>query len=534
MNTPKTGRGNYVRVPHFYTLPPEERIDDPETLKRFGYRAVHLPPSSSKKVVCSCSGCNAVLERVRIRVRAPVLCHSCSKSQVAHGDPTELVDDTETQKQFNYSVKKLSRYSLDKVIGVCSTCTSRYALRMRSVKPGQQCPSCRRKSWCASHLDAREADGHECLNEEETQKQFGYSARKLSPKSFLMVVATCPCGVTYQRIRRNIKDTSTCISCARSRINHSRLQEKRNQTLLEHYPHGMPYPTNYGETAGRIGKQLSHSLDRELQFEKGLSNGQRLDIFDPVTNTGIEYCGLFWHNEDSPTPRYKNYHADKMKAAEKDGYRLVTVFEDEYKSRPEVVMSRLFTILGHSKTQVQARKCQVLSVGPAEAKSFLNEHHIQGSTPAFQYSFGLSYEGKLVGVITGGPHHRQGHLKELVLRRLCFASQIHVTGGTERLFKHLCNRGRDDGYTLLVTWSDNRWTPGTVYARLGMSLDRLLPPDYSYVHARNPSQRFSKQSKAKKHTNCPPGMTEREWMHQQGFSRIWDCGHKRWVFPLLP
>lgn len=526
------GRGNYVRTPKYYPLVLGENIDDGATLNRFGYSATSLPKSSSKKVVCRCSKCRTVLERIRIRIRAPVLCHSCSKSKVDYGDPTVLVDDEQTQLNFGYAVKTLPRYSLNQVVGICTTCGGRYHVRMKSVKPGQKCRSCIRKEWCDTHLQPRKSCGQQHLNDEKTKEQFGYSAATLSPKSFSMVVANCPCGVSYPRIRRNINDTSTCIGCARGKINHKQLQAKRTQTIKENYPEGFNYPTQYGRTATELGKQLSQALGHDLQAEIFLSNGQRMDLFDPITKIGIEYCGLYWHNENSLTPRGRNYHADKMKAAAKDGYRLITVFEDEYKDRPNAIVNRLLVILGHSKTVLQARKCRVEPVDTITAKAFLNEQHVQGSPLVFKYAFGLIHAGALVGLMTGGDHHRQGRPGDLVLSRLCFAPQVHVTGGAKRLFKKFCLRGTQDGYARVVTWSDNRWTLGDVYARFGMALEKELRPDYSYVLQANPSRRFSKQSQKKSNTGCPKGMTESVWMEQRGFSRIWDCGHRRWVYPL--
>jgi hypothetical protein len=469
-----------------------------------------------------------------MRVRPPVLCHSCVKTKVNLGPFDGLVDVEATFQQFHYDVNTLPRHSNEKVMGICSTCKTRYPVRLSSVQQGQQCRPCLRSEICRNQWAPREDDGSKHLNDEETLKQFGYLASTISPKSTMMVIADCSCGNTYQRIRRNINDDSKCIVCARGKINHKSLQVKRGTTIREHYPEGLPQCTNYGQAASALGDFLAATLKRRISREKFLSNGQRLDLFDSQTNIGIEYCGLYWHNEHSLTPRGRRYHVDKMKAAQKEGYKLITVFEDEYLEREEAVKNRLLVILGNKKTVVQARKCQVALVDVNTANEFMNKHHIQGAPPPFKYAFGLIHEGTLLGIMTGGKHHRQGHKDALVLSRLCFAPQVHVTGGSVRLFKKLCDQGRVDGYKKIITWSDNRWTEGEVYSRFGMTVVSKIPPDYSYIKTTKPGKRFSKQSQQKRLTGCPPEITEREWAHQHGFSRIWDCGHQRWEYDLLP
>jgi hypothetical protein len=87
------------------------------------------------------------------------------------------------------------------------------------------------------------------------------------------------------------------------------------------------------------------------------------------------------------------------------------------------------------------------------------------------------------------------------------------------------------GYEKIVSWSDNRWSEGKVYEALGFYLEEELGPDYSYVKDR---QRISKQSCQKKHLfkKGAVGDTELEMAKSLGYSRIWDCGKKRWVLDI--
>jgi hypothetical protein len=157
--------------------------------------------------------------------------------------------------------------------------------------------------------------------------------------------------------------------------------------------------------------------------------------------------------------------------------------------------------------------------------------HLQGASKRAIAAQGLFFEEELVGAATLAKHHRQVR-NALVLDRLCFARGVQIVGGAGRLFAALANDARRLGAQQLITWSDNRWSEGNVYAKLGFLRDAELPPDYQYVDVANPKQRISKQSQKKSSSKCPAGMTEHEWAIHRGLARIWDCGKVRWVKPL--
>ena len=262
-------------------------------------------------------------------------------------------------------------------------------------------------------------------------------------------------------------------------------------------------------------------------------HGRReIDICIPDCKIGVEYCGLYWHTEDAPEPRPRRYHYNKMKLAESQGIRLITIFEDEWLNRQEQVKDFLSSVLGLSRIKIAARKCDLRQIPKEQGASFLDTHHIQGHTRLSYIYFGLFYNEQLVGVISGGHHHRQGYAEALVLDRLCFQTGTTVQGGASRLFRALINFAKTNGFKCIVSWSDNRWSQGNVYRKLGFTLAQELPPDYSYVTVSSPTTRFSKQSLRKTPAERLTGKTERELRKAQGYSRIWDCGKKRWVFVL--
>lgn len=301
---------------------------------------------------------------------------------------------------------------------------------------------------------------------------------------------------------------------------------KGMQTRLERY--GTLQPQNLGKAEKELAiwiKELGHTIDPTFL----LPSNQSIDILVPDRKLAIEYCGLYWHNEFSPTPRPRDYHFGKFKETNSLGFRLITIFEDEALQHKYAVQNYLRSVLGSNARRIGARKCDVRQID--DASDFLDTHHIQGAAHT-TVVFCLFYSSELVGVLSLGQHHRGPESGAVILNRLCFAADTTVQGGANKLLNAATEWATRNGYSKIVTWSDNRWSEGDVYERMGFILDREYGPDYSWVDLKRPGRRASKQSMQKSKTGCPPEQTEREWAHQNGFARIWDCGKKRWVLEL--
>jgi hypothetical protein len=272
----------------------------------------------------------------------------------------------------------------------------------------------------------------------------------------------------------------------------------------------------------------SHGLAAsKLQIGK-----KEIDIFIKDKMIGIEYCGLRWHSDLlSDDARLK--HLSKLQLANDNGIRLITIFEDEWLTRKPQVLNFLKSVLGTSDRKVFARKCSVRAISRIESAKFIDDNHIQGASKRSHVFFGLFLGEELLGVISGSSHHRGG--SDLVLDRLCFKDGVSVAGGSSKLLKHFMVWACENGYRKIVSWSDNRWSEGNVYEKLGFRLEAVLPPDYSYVkgNKRTSKQSMKKANIAKKHPEIySPDKTERQMTQELGLARIWDCGKKRWSIAL--
>lgn len=283
--------------------------------------------------------------------------------------------------------------------------------------------------------------------------------------------------------------------------------------------YGVPYHP-IGSTSLAEAEVCEFLNTIRLGFSKAHIHGIELDCYNPDAQFAVEYCGLYWHTE---TRKGKQAHFKKYQICTANHIRLVTIFEDEWKSRRNQIEGFLSAALGVSQTTIGARTCTVEWVdrADAEANAFLEKTHIQGAPNRSQTTRHavLRHRDHIVAAMSFGRHHR-GH-EDPVLSRYAVKSGYCIQGGAQRLFTF----ARQQYTGRIISWSDSRWTDGALYARLGFTLDAILPIDYSYVQRQ---RRVSKQSMTKKKLGCVNLETEYEKARSLGWDRLWDCGKKRW------
>lgn len=74
--------------------------------------------------------------------------------------------------------------------------------------------------------------------------------------------------------------------------------------------------------------------------------GSEIDILIPDLNLGFEYNGLYWHSD---IYKDKNYHLNKTEKCKSLGIKLVTIWEDDWKFKTDIVKWRILNLLGKSK-----------------------------------------------------------------------------------------------------------------------------------------------------------------------------------------
>jgi len=333
-----------------------------------------------------------------------------------------------------------------------------------------------------------------------------------------------PTHLQAEEVKERIKATNLIRYGAENPFGSPECIVKARETKLERY--GTAHPNNcYGKTEKEIADWLYTISGKKFTPNFKLLEGKEVDLYNEELKLGIEYCGLYWHTEDSKQKRTKNYHADKLKKLNAQDIRLITIFEDEWLYRTAQVKNFLQSVLGIYERTIYARKTTVLEVPPSEAQLFFDNYHIQGKNTLGRYFAGLYLENELLAVMSFGRHHRKN--TQVVLDRFAVKTGVHLPGGASKLFSFLLTLSR---VSEVISWSDNRWSEGNVYRQLGFSLVSALAPDYSYVDFSHSCRRVSKQSQRKSKTKCPVDMTEKEYANSNNLHRIWDCGKLRWLY----
>lgn len=255
-----------------------------------------------------------------------------------------------------------------------------------------------------------------------------------------------------------------------------------------------------------------------VNFEKSnrtIIAPQELDIYVPAHKLAIEFCGLYWHSDEY---KVSSYHKDKLIACRNAGVRLITIFEDEWAHKKEIVKSKLQNILGAKDTEkTHARNC-IVRISKS-TKEFLEKTHLQ-SFAAQKISYELvDKNNKCLAVMTfGKPRYSTKHQWEIIR----FSTKGLVVGGASKIFAQFV---RDCNPESVISYCDLRWGTGKVYEAMGFVKTRETKPGYFYCKN---MFRYSRQKFTKKKLvllGADPNKTEYQIMKEQGFNRIYDCGH---------
>jgi hypothetical protein len=268
-----------------------------------------------------------------------------------------------------------------------------------------------------------------------------------------------------------------------------------------------------------------------LSNTKSVIHPFELDIFVRDRNIGIEYNGLYWHSENAGD-RNRFYHKNKTELATKNGIRLIQIFEDEWKTKQNVIKSKLANIFGGGQLKaIGARECEISTIDSKTKNEFLDTNHIQGKDNSSIY-YGLLYDDRLISVISFSPKRKiLGQSKtdgEYELVRFATDINFNCVGAFSKLLTHFI---RNHSPKKIITYADMRFTDKSknVYSKNGFSLVSESLPNYFYMEnytKRLHRYNFTKHSLVKK--GHDPEMTEWEIMQSLGYDRIWDCGHLRY------
>ena len=273
-------------------------------------------------------------------------------------------------------------------------------------------------------------------------------------------------------------------------------------------------------TAKKLIDALIESGLSIKENDRKILNGKEIDILVNGTNLGIEVNGVWWH---SSFYKENNYHLEKTKSAREAGVNLLHIFSDEIDEQLPIVKSLILQKLGKSQ-KIYARKCTVDYITPKESGDFLKSTHLQGKCNATHH-IGLKHDGKLVSVMS----FRKPFVKSTVNWEIArFSTELGFTivGGASKMLAFFEQHHEGS----IMTFSDERYTTGLVYEKLGFKHIRTTKPGFSYVvnGKRENRLKFQKHLLEKRGFDIQ-GKTEQEALAEINIPRIYDCGNKVWI-----
>ncbi len=262
-----------------------------------------------------------------------------------------------------------------------------------------------------------------------------------------------------------------------------------------------------------------------------LESRKQLDIYIPSKKLAIEYCGLYWHSDaHMHISRAKSHILDKHLECEKQGIRLITVFEDEWLEKKDIVKNTIKHFLGKSEKGCYARNTTIKEIPWSEAKLFLDKYHLLGSgTPGKHRIGAYSPNGDIIGVMTfGTPSDERGSSSSVEMKRFVTDSKNHPGLGS-KMFKYAVGLY---GFNEVIAFVDRRWFVGTFKSITGFEKTNQTAPSLFWVRQK---KRFKRRFMSKIQLQKMPqfngrDLSKRAMMKELGYDRIWDCGklHLTW------
>ena len=305
------------------------------------------------------------------------------------------------------------------------------------------------------------------------------------------------------------------IQCAQ----HGEFDQRPNNHLCGSGCPKCSHHTSVGENEIRqFIEQLGIVVD---QSNRDLISPKELDIYLPEHGVAIEYCGLYWHSERIKHDKF--YHLHKFEACKAQGIRLITIFEDEWKTQQTIVKAFLLHLLHKSPKGVGGRKSSIREIEWKTAKPFLNQHHLQGAGKAGKYRIGAfdSANNLLAVMVFGTPSDERGASDVVEMKRFVTDKSSHPGLGSKMTKWAMAHFG----FTDIIAFVDRRWFTGDFKTHTGMIPDKTAPIGFYWTdgNVRIHRRATTKKSLIVTH-GFDPMLSKRAMMEQLGFYRIWDCG----------
>lgn len=254
------------------------------------------------------------------------------------------------------------------------------------------------------------------------------------------------------------------------------------------------------------------------------------DLYCPELNVAFEYHWTYWHSETVLKTKTgikvpRNYHLDKQNEALTLGIDLIQIFDSEWIKNKEIIKSMIRNKVKKTTNKLSARDGVVKTISSSRANAFLDDTHIFGSVKgAIHYA--LIIKDEIVAVMSVREERGSVNIVRYSTLLNCL-----VRGGFSKILKHMrLSIGKVD----IVSYADRRLSAGKLYENNGFTKEGQSSPSYWYFHKKNPMELLNRRNFQKKYLKrkleiFDPTLTEYENMKNNGYDRVWDAGHSKYL-----
>lgn len=254
-----------------------------------------------------------------------------------------------------------------------------------------------------------------------------------------------------------------------------------------------------------------------------------LDIYLPDLKIALEFNGLYYHNELNKT---KTYHQNKTLLCNKNGIRLIHIWEDDWNNKQDILKSIIKSKLGYLSNKIYARQCIIREIKKEDEKLFLNHNHLQGYNQQSFLSLGLYYNDELVSLINFSKKRislGNSSLNEIELLRYANKLEYNIVGGFSKLLSYF---KKNYIFNELITYGDLSFVDidNNVYSKNGFKFLKITEPDYFYIVNSIRQHRFNYRKDILVKQGFDKNKTEKQIMLERKLYRIYGCGNLKYKF----
>lgn len=197
--------------------------------------------------------------------------------------------------------------------------------------------------------------------------------------------------------------------------------------------------------------------DRQLL----LSIRREVDVYIPSLKIAVEFNGLYWHSKQAG--RDENYHYDKWLACRNKDVRLITIWEDDWRDKPNAVKSFLLSVLKPKSNT--GKKNSIVKINSKDARSFTDNNCLSSCVVSSNQD-----DVKYIGSCDSN-----GVIKSLLSYSIddkkCYIHLYGDSGNFKSLVEHIVHICQGINVQTIKTYSDNDISDNSVYEEIGFSLN---------------------------------------------------------------